>query len=227
MEVGYRRKWLWMAITFSERTYVWFDGLNLDNSKAYFVAHRAEYREFVAEPLNALMGELAERLGGSVKVFRPNRDIRFTTDKSPYRTHAAGHVRVGGGGGGHLYFQISPEGVFAATGVYEMTAVQLARYRAALSTDSKADEIGLGLEKILEELRSCGCEIEGERLKSLPRGIAKETPNADFLRYKSLYTSFRIDPAAAVDISLTPLILDFWGKTEPLRNWLVLHAGSE
>src|SRR4029077_5297758 len=72
-----------------------FIGLELDNSKRYFDANRKVYEEAVKAPLVALIDSLAEEYGEG-KVFRPNRDIRFSKDKSPYKTNIAGTAGMGG-----------------------------------------------------------------------------------------------------------------------------------
>lgn len=65
-----------------------YRGLAADNSKAYWAAHKADYDTQVRGPLELLLGELADEFG-EAKVFRPNRDIRFSADKSPYKTSQA------------------------------------------------------------------------------------------------------------------------------------------
>jgi len=85
-----------------------FHGLKRDNSKAYFEAHRQVYEEQVREPMEALLTEIERDLGPDidVKVFRLNRDLRFTPDKRPYKEHLGAYLSTAGAGG--LYLQISP-----------------------------------------------------------------------------------------------------------------------
>ena len=70
----------------------WFAGLEADNSKAYFSANRAVFDEAVRGQMEALLGELSETFGGEVRMFRQNRDIRFSRDKSPYKTNTYGVI---------------------------------------------------------------------------------------------------------------------------------------
>jgi uncharacterized protein (DUF2461 family) len=63
-----------------------YEGLEADNSKAYWNAHKEDYETVVLSPMKAILAELAPEFGDG-KVFRPNRDVRFSTDKSPYKTH--------------------------------------------------------------------------------------------------------------------------------------------
>ncbi len=96
-----------------------YDGLEEDNSKAYWTAHKAIYEEAVLGPMADLTDELAERFG-PVKIFRPNRDIRFSAEKSPYKT-AIGAL-IGSG-----YVQFSANGLAAGNGMYQLASDQLDR----------------------------------------------------------------------------------------------------
>lgn len=63
-----------------------YEGLEADNSKAYWTAHKDVYETVVLSPMKAIPAALAPEFGDG-KVLRPNRDVRFSTDKSPYKTH--------------------------------------------------------------------------------------------------------------------------------------------
>src|SRR5204863_8463351 len=78
-----------------------FHGLKRDNSKAYFEAHRQGYEEQVRQPMEALLTEIERDLGSDieVKVFRLNRDLRFTPDKPPYQEHLGASLSTAGAGG--------------------------------------------------------------------------------------------------------------------------------
>ena len=65
----------------------WFDGLAADNTKAYFTGHKALWQAQVRDPHESLLEVLEQDLGGSVKKFSPHRDVRFSKDKSPHKTH--------------------------------------------------------------------------------------------------------------------------------------------
>jgi uncharacterized protein (TIGR02453 family) len=110
----------------------WFEGLERDNSRTYFKATRATYDDEVRGPFELLLADLSADFGGDVHVFRQHRDVRFSADKSPYKTrtygllHAAGEAKA-------LYAEISARGVYAAAGYWRMASDQLERYRAACS----------------------------------------------------------------------------------------------
>ena len=82
---------------FGSRAVAWFEGLERDNSKAYFAAHRSVFEEQVRGPFQALLDDLSLEFGGEPKVFRQHRDIRFSPDKSPYKTRTYGILHDGSG----------------------------------------------------------------------------------------------------------------------------------
>ena len=90
-----------------------YEELAEDNSRDWFAANRARYEAEVRAPLEYLLDDLADEFGEG-KVFRPNRDVRFSKDKSPYKTNAAAVIE---GGSGHaLYMQISADGLMIGGG---------------------------------------------------------------------------------------------------------------
>src|SRR5438445_4627415 len=105
-----------------------YDGLAADNTKTYWTEHRAVYTEKILGPMTELTEELAAEFG-EPKIFRPYRDVRFSPDKSPYKTHIAAVIGDTG------YVQLSAEGLGAGAGMWEMGPEQLARYRAAVASD--------------------------------------------------------------------------------------------
>jgi uncharacterized protein (DUF2461 family) len=85
-----------MAMAFSgwpEDALDFYDGLAADNSKAYWSSHRQTYEEQVLGPMTELLEELAADLGPG-RIFRPYRDIRFSKDKSPYKTAIGARPRT-------------------------------------------------------------------------------------------------------------------------------------
>ena len=79
---------------FDEDALDFYDDLEMDNTKAFWEAHRDVYTTAVAEPMAALTEELAAEFG-QAKIFRPYRDVRFAKDKTPYKTHAGAVVQHG------------------------------------------------------------------------------------------------------------------------------------
>ena len=103
-------------MTFSgwpEEALDFYDGLAADNTKSYWTAHKAVYDTKVLRPMADLSEELAAEFG-EPKIFRPYRDVRFSPDKTPYKTHIGAVV------GGTGYVQLSAEGLGAGAGMWQM-----------------------------------------------------------------------------------------------------------
>ena len=119
-----------------------YEGLETDNSKAYWTSHKAVYQEQVLRPMEELLEDLAGEFGPS-KIFRPYRDIRFSNDKTPYKTHIGATV------GGTGYVQFSADGMSAGTGMWHLEPDELIKYRAAVAGPDGAElaAIVAGLER--------------------------------------------------------------------------------
>ena len=90
-----------------------YEGLSADNSKTYWTEHKAVYETQAHAPMADLLAELEPEFGPG-KIFRPYRDVRFSADKSPYKTHLGAWLEAGG------YLQLSADGLAAGCGMYEM-----------------------------------------------------------------------------------------------------------
>jgi uncharacterized protein (TIGR02453 family) len=193
-----------------------YDGLEADNSKAYWTAHKAIYEQTVLGPMNELLEELAPEFG-EPRVFRPYRDIRFSKDKSPYKTNIAG--TVGGG-----YIQLSAAGLAAGSGMYGMASDQLDRYRRAVAGDRAGPE----LEQIISAVQRQEIGVNGrDVLKTAPRGYPADHPRIGLLRYKGLFAwkEWPVEPwlgtAAAKE-----RVAGFLAASQPLCAWLDEHVGE-
>ena len=194
-----------------------YEGLEADNTKAYWTANKAVYDEQVLAPMVELLAEL-EKEFGSGKIFRPYRDVRFSKDKTPYKTNIGATVERGG------YIQLSANGLGAGSGMYMMAPDQLARYRAAVDEDIKGAE----LERIIAEASRKKIEITGhDRLKSAPKGYSKDHPRIELLRWKGLI-AWKEWPVAAWLGTATAKkrLVEFFHATDPLNAWLANHVGD-
>ncbi|GEL20310.1 DUF2461 domain-containing protein [Pseudonocardia asaccharolytica] len=199
---------------FGEGAVEFYDGLLADTTKAYWTDHRDVYERDVRGPMLALLAALAPEFGAG-KVFRPYRDVRFSRDKTPYKTHCGGFAAP-------YYVEVSGEGLLAAAGYYRMVSDQLARFRTAVADDRR----GADLEGRLAAAERAGLTIAGELLKSRPRGVDPAHPRLDLLRHKSLYVSRRWPPD---DVLHEPGCLDrvaaAWRAARPVAQWLADHVG--
>jgi len=192
-----------------------FEGLEAENSKAYWQRNKDVYEKLVRAPMEELLAELAPEWGDG-RVFRPYRDVRFSRDKSPYKTHIG--VMVGEG-----YVQLSAEGLAAGSGMWEMAPDQLERFRDAVD----AERSGKALSKLVAGARAAGLELMAhETLKTAPRGYPKDHPRIELLRYKGL-VAWREWPAGAWlgTKRAKDRIVEFLRSSRPLSGWLRTNVG--
>src|SRR6266699_2836832 len=149
-----------------------YEGLEADNSKTYWQENKAVYEELVRGPMDALLAELAPEFGEG-RIFRPYRDIRFSKDKSPYKTAIGATLARGG------YVQFSAEGLSAGSGSYHPAPDQLDRFRRAVADESS----GAKLADIVAAITRAGYGIAAhDMLKTCPKGYPKDHPRVDLLR---------------------------------------------
>jgi len=192
-----------------------YDGLEADNSKAYWTEHKALYEEAVLGPMTALVEELAPEFGDP-KIFRPYRDVRFSKDKSPYKTNIGAVVGDG-------YIQLSSNGLAAGSGMYVMAPDQLDRYRAAVA----ADPTGQELERLISAAGGQGITITGhDALKTAPRGYPADHPRIGLLRYKGV-VAWKEWPVAAWlgTRAAKKRVVGFLAACQPLCAWLNENVG--
>src|SRR5437899_6431360 len=163
----------------SEDCQRFFIGLELDNSKKYFEANRRTYEDSVKGPMAALLESLEPDFGPG-KVFRANRDIRFSKDKSPYKTNIAADVGMGAKGG---YLSLDARGFTVATGRYMMSPEEIAKFRKKVAAETS----GTKLAAIVSRLEKSGYDIGGDELKRAPPPWPQDHPRAELLRRKSLH----------------------------------------
>jgi uncharacterized protein (TIGR02453 family) len=195
-----------------------YEGLAVDNSKAYWQAHKDVYERDVAGPLRALAEELEDEFGPA-KVFRPYRDVRFSADKRPYKENAALVVEERGA----LYLSLSLEGLFVAAGYYQPSRDQLERFRA-LQDDEK---VTAELDRLLSRLAKRGYPLgEGDPVRTAPRGYRQDHPRIDFLRRRSLTVSALHEPEEWLHSrGCLDVVRDGWRACREWNSWLQRHVG--
>lgn len=203
-----------------EAAFDFYARLELDNTKAFWQANRAIYDEAVREPFEAL-SDLVEGKHGRLRVFRPYRDVRFSKDKTPYKT-AAGAVTESADGSIY-YVQVSAEGLFVGSGYYHMASDQLQRWRAAID-DEKS---GAAIVKVIAALRKTRFEIGAmDALKTAPRGYPRDHPRVELLRMKGLTAGKSFPVARWMHTgSAAPRIVEAWSHCAPMNEWLARHVG--
>ena len=194
-----------------------FEGLEADNSKAYWQDHKDTYESCVRVPMQELLAELTPEFG-SGKVFRPYRDVRFSKDKTPYKTNIAATIGDVG------YISLSTEGLGVGSGMYMMATDQLDRFRKAIVDD----KTGAELEALIAATGKACLEVSAhEVLKTAPKGYAKDHPRIELLRHKGLIT-WRQWPVAAWlgTKKAKDRVVHVLHDAQPLNDWLAKHVGD-
>lgn len=195
-----------------------YEDLENDNSKSFWTAHKTIYDEAVKAPLEELAAELGKRFG-QYKMFRPYRDVRFSKDKTPYKTHQGVWFDEA-----HLYLQVSAAGLYVGGGYWHTSTPQVQRMRRAVD-----DEVaGAQLERTLAGVRRRGFEVRGELLSRVPAGYDKEHERADLLRHKSLTAAKDLGaPDWLSTAAARAEIAKQWRGIVPLVGWLDTHVGRD
>jgi uncharacterized protein (TIGR02453 family) len=207
---------------FPDEGLVFYEGLEADNSKTYWTQHKADYEAHVKAPLMALLAELAPEFG-TAKVFRPYRDVRFSNDKTPYKTHQGAVVHADGHGTGAWYLQISADGLHVSGGSWRLESDQVQRYRRAV-----ADSVqGPRLQAELDRLVAAGWELRGEKLTRVPAGFPADAERLELLKHKSLHVSRAWEPADWLhERRALEEVRAAWRDVRTLNTWLADNVGA-
>jgi uncharacterized protein (TIGR02453 family) len=183
-----------MAGYFTPRTFTFLRALKAHNDREWFLANRQRYLDDVEAPMLAFIGDFGARLrgispafiadprrtGGSM--FRIYRDVRFSADKSPYKTHAAAwfphESRKKNPSAPGFYLHIEPKEQFGGGGIYHPDPQTLARVRLRIVSHGKD----------WAKVRATGLAIEGDTLQRAPAGFDPAHRFADDLKRKDHYT---------------------------------------
>lgn len=195
-----------------------YEDLEADNSKAFWQAHKHVYEESVRAPLLALAAEL-EPTFGAPKYFRPYRDVRFSKDKTPYKTHQGIWF-----GATSRYLHVSAAGLFLAAGYWSTSPAQVGRLRRAVDDDIAGSQ----LQKAVASVRRKGYEVGGDQLTRVPSGFDKEHERADLLRHKTLVASRELQAPEWLTTSRARAeITKCWRAMGPVVDWLDTHVGAD
>lgn len=195
------------------QAFEFYQALTLDNSKEFWAANKADYERFVRKPLLGLLNELEPEFGPAT-MFRPYRDVRFSKDKSPYKLHQGAYVGRCDGVG--FYVQISADAFTIGGGWYTPVPAQIAAYRRAVDS-----ERGVILEGMVSTLRADGFAVEGDLMKTQPRGFAADHPRIELLRHRTvLVTESHDDIDSFIGDAALVLVQTTWQQVRPLIDWL-------
>jgi uncharacterized protein (TIGR02453 family) len=216
---------------FADASGSFFKKLAKNQKKEWFDAHKGEYEEGWHHPMQHLLAEVREKIDGAYpdcelgepKVMRIYRDVRFSKDKSPYKTFIGGSVPLKGKGSmgevpSAFYFHVSPTECFAGAGLYVMDPQKLAKFRAAILDDASGAELA----KKVKALEKKGIRFSAaETLKKAPKGVAPDHPRIDLLLRKGLVAGLDGVPRDKLSSrSLLDICVKGAREMAPIVRWL-------
>ena len=206
------------------------------NSRDWFERHRAVYETEVRDPLRSLVEEMDVRLARLApeivgdprrSVFRIHRDVRFSADKSPYKTNAAcqfyhgdagrGAGQDAEGAGAGLYFQLADGECFVAGGIWMPARPALEKIREALADDAEGLDAIVRAPAFRRRFKALDQEA---MLTRLPRGYPPGHPAERWLRYKSFTATRLLTEREATGARLPALLERHFAALVPLVRWL-------
>jgi len=196
-----------------------YEGLQADNSKVYWAAHKTVYENCVRAPMEQLLAELADEFGPG-KLFRPYRDVRFSADKTPYKTTCSATL---GSGTGQAYVSFSADALSVGGGLYMPDPATLQRYRIAVDRDKSGTELA----EIVEDLHAAGYQtMAHEVLKTAPKGFPVDHPRIELLRHKGI-AMMKDWPVGAWlgTAKAKQRVVSTLRAGRPLNEWLARHVG--
>lgn len=219
---------------FPEQGFRFFRELAVNNNREWFAEHKQEYIDFLQTPAVSLVVELGKRLksefpgirydlrtNGAGSIMRIYRDIRFSKDKTPYKTHIGinfweGPQKKGSPG---FHFFMDTEGAAFYGGYHVFPKEYLAAYRESVAHDASGSKLREALGKMVKHE---GFEYGGEQLKRVPPGYDKESPQSDLLRYKGLWVkSPKLDPNTLSSPTLVDTCATHAHIMGPVHRWFV------
>ena len=190
--------------------------LEANNERSWFHARKDVYERACRAPMELLIAELDAVFGeGGSKVFRIQRDVRFSKDKTPYKTYQAGHFAAG-------YLSLSTAGLYVGTGAYMLDGPALDRYRQAVGDDRTGEEFV----RITKALAKKGYDVEGhgDALKTVPRGYPRDHPRGELLKQKSVLVGATIPPGELGSRKVVDRVKRVISDVRPMTNWLAEHV---
>ena len=202
--------------------------LKRNNRREWFAAHRDDYEAHVRQPMTDIIARLAEDLRGfgpeyvanpKTSMYRIYRDIRFSENKAPYKTHVAANFPTRGlpkHEGAGLYFHVSVDDVWIGGGMYAPQPPQLHAVREHIAANARR------LRALVESpafRRDVGT-LEGERLQRVPRGFPKDHEAAEYLKFRQFLAGREFEPVFATSPKFYPGLLAVFKRVAPVTRFL-------
>ncbi len=213
-----------------------FHELAAEMNRDWFVAHKPEYEALWVAPMTALLTEVRAALVpayrgvtlAAPKLFRIHRDVRFGKDKTPYKTHCAGVVKIGDDPavmttGAALYLHLGVD-EYCGAGFYDFTPAHLARWRKAVA----ADRPGKELVTLIAAAKRAGLHADAhEVMARVPRGVDPDHPRAELLRHKGCVLGFPAIPRGLIHKpAFAAWLVTQATHAAPMLRWITRHVAG-
>jgi len=220
---------------FPGETFRFLAGLATHNEKAWFEANRALYEAGYVAPAKAFVAALGPRLRAIApelnfeprvngSIFRINRDVRFSKDKTPYKPHLDLWFWEGERRGWEtpgFFFRLHAGRLLLGAGLHHFDKTQLAAFREAV-LDERA---GSALEALLRKLTAAGYTPGGPERKTVPRGFDKAHPRAALLLHEGLHAAWEGPvPREARSAAFVAWCAKHCARLHPVSAWLHAHV---
>ncbi|MCB0792792.1 MAG: DUF2461 domain-containing protein [Flavobacteriales bacterium] len=217
----------WFAPDFNR----FFKDLAANNNKEWFNANRTRYERSVKKPFEEFVAEMIRRIHAVDKdvniepkdaIFRINRDIRFSKDKTPYKLSRAAIISPKGRmdhGIPGIYFEIGPEAIRVYGGRYMPEKEDLQRIREHIAADPRKFRT---LHQAPGFARAFG-EVLGEKNKVLPKEFRKAADQEPLLYNKQFYYGAELPAGKVTDPGLVETFMDYYAAMRPMNRFLMLE----
>jgi uncharacterized protein (TIGR02453 family) len=223
---------------FRPQAFGFLRGLKKNNRREWFEARRDDFVREISDPMKALIEELDVRFAGLApefvgdpkrSMFRIYRDVRFSKDKSPYKTHAAlwiFHRAPGRGvgkeidGGAGFYVHLEPTASLVAAGLWMPPRPSLAKVREHFGDDLAGWRRAVNAPAVMKRFGGLNDDEDGVLLKRLPRGFDDGHPAASWLRFKSFTMHRAYTDADMLSPKLADTAMKDFALLVPMCRWL-------
>lgn len=206
--------------------------LKKNNNREWFEKNKERFEHSVKEPFQSFLSDAAEKLSAFDKditidpkrnIYRIYRDIRFSKDKTPYKTWIAASFTFKDGSrktSAGYYVHIAADEIIIGGGLWAPLPEQLKNIRDAISTHPNE------LRKILgqKDFKKLFGEIEGESLKTIPQGFEKDHPAADLIKMKQFLCSITREPEVSSSPKFLKIAVDAFKVMTPFIRYLFKHS---
>lgn len=213
----------------SNKIFAFLKELKKNNNKEWFTANKSRYEE-IQEDLLGFVGAVLSKLeiiDKSLKgiqpkdcLFRIYKDVRFSKDKTPYKTGIGIYMKRGGKkfDGPGYYIHIEPGESFIGAGYYMPTPEHLFKIRDSIASNPDS------IKKILSDKnykKEFGSEFHGEKLKTVPRGFAKDHPDAELLKFKNYAVVKKLNDSDVFDKKFLDTCIQAFKAAYPFNNYIM------